>query len=289
MSVVNRSRLDNFGVKVRELRRSTLGTARAVAGGCAVLLTALAAAGCGAGAGPVAAPPAPSSAPVPAVGASSPKSSPTRPEPTDPPGLVPLTAPRAAAESQGDETEFVRQVRENLEQDEVETKLSDSRLLLFGRELCSVLSGGGLLADKVDYWAGFRNLEDGPDAAIVLAANGVFCRALTEDFTSLQLQENAASPTAAERGDLARFVTVLDEPDLGTRVGAIEDPDLERDAAKACALDFGSEWWESGEVARLESSLPEKARMAYVVGLVTAYCPDEADEMIEALEAFGDR
>lgn len=266
---------------------------RPVARGGALLLTALFVAGCGAGSAPLAAPPASPSSSVPTplsiVGSSTPASSQTEPAPSDPPGTVPLASPRAATEFQGDENEFVRQVRENLEQDAVETDLSDSRLLLFGRELCSVLSGGGLLTEKLDYWAGFRNLEDGPDAAILLAAQEVFCRALTEDFTNLQLRENSVSPTAAERADLARFVTALDEPDLGGRVGAIEDRDLERDAAKACTLDLNTEWWESGAVARLESSLPEKARMAYVVGLVTAYCPDEADDMVEALEDFGDR
>lgn len=201
---------------------------------------------------------------------------------------MPPTANRAPADFQGDEARYVREVRANLAQDELRTKLSDDRLLELGRELCSVLSGGGLLTDKVDHWAGFRDLADGSDAAIVLAARDVLCLDLAEGYPRLQLGESLPVPTPAERADLARFVTTLDEPKLAEQLRATPDSELADDADTACGIDFQGEWWDATLAKRVAGSLPADARMDYVVGLVTGYCPAQAEEMIDSLEEFGD-
>lgn len=202
---------------------------------------------------------------------------------------MPLTANRPPADFPGDEARYVREVRENLAQDKVRTKLSDSRLLELGRELCSVLSGGGLLTDKVDHWSGFRDLAaDGSDAAIVLAARDVFCPELADGYTRLELGETLPVPTPAERADLARFVTTLDEPKLAPRLRATPDEDLAEDAETACDIDFHGEWWDATKAKRMAGSLPAEARMDYVVGLVTGYCPTRAEKMVDSLEEFAD-
>ncbi len=263
---------------------------RAPVRGASVLLAAVALAGCAGSAdnesmfGPG---PSVSAAPSTAAKSAPPALPSAAPSPTEAPGLIPLAPDRPAAEFKGDENEFVRRVRDTLTEDKVKTDLSDSRLLRFGREFCSVLSGGGLLSDKVDHWAVFRGLANGPEGAIFLASD-VLCKDQADAYERLLLTEIAPVPTAAERADLARFITALDEPDLVAKVKAIEDSDLAGDAEKACDLDFDSEWWDSAKVARLESSLPKAARMAYVVGLVTAYCPDEAGPMVDSLEDYAD-
>jgi hypothetical protein len=206
----------------------------------------------------------------------------TQAEP-EPPGLVPLAAPRAPSEFAGDEGEFVRAARGTLTEEKVKTKLSDSKLLTLGREFCSVLSGGGLLTTKVDHWAGSRDLKKGVDTAIVLAAQRALCGDLIEGYTRLQSSEYP-EPTAAEKADLARFVTALDQPDLHPVIAQIADADVAGDAADACAMDLDSEWWNSSEAKRLEGGLTEQGRMAYVVGLVSAYCPDRVDRVIDSLE-----
>lgn len=265
----------------------------------ASMLAVLTLTGCTAGSDPVASPSAPAvaAAPVapagpdpPAAPVASPKpAAAPKPAPSEPPGLIPLAKHRPAEEFKGDEGEFVRQARVNLQREEVKSDLSDSRLLKLGREFCSVLSGGGLLTDKVDYWSGFRGLGDGPDSAVFLAAQEVFCGDLADGFTRLGLTEPPPAPTAAERADLARFVATLDEPDFAERVQSLPDTELAGDAAAACDLDFDKEWWDTRAVQRFAGSQPKEVRMDYVVGLVTAYCPDKADPMIESLEDFGDR
>lgn len=205
------------------------------------------------------------------------------PPPSEDPGMIPLAPHRAPTEFTGDEAEFVRQVRGTLAEEKADATMSDSRLLTLGREFCSVLSGGGLLTDKVDHWVVFRELKKGVDDAIVLAAQAVFCADLTENYSRLQLSE-LAEPTTAERADLARFITTMDQPSLEKKVESITDHDLAGDANAACELNFKSEWWNSSAAGKLEDGLGEQGRMAYVVGLVTAFCPDDSDDMIDSLE-----
>lgn len=268
------------------------GPRRLLVRGAAALVCLVALTGCGQAALPPVA--APSSTPAAtATGTSTPTPSGTpapepTPEPTPEPGvIVPLASPRAPADFTGDDAEFVRQVRVILKQDKVSTKMSDSRLVSLGKEFCSVLSGGGLLATKVDHWAGSRDLKQGVDAAILDAARAVLCGDLADGYTRLRVSERS-DPTSAERADLARFVTALDQPDLDKLVAAISDPDVAGDAEEACAIDFDGQWWNSRAARKLEGGLPEQGRMAYVVGLVTAYCPEEADPMIDALEEWAD-
>ncbi|MGQ0844201.1 MAG: hypothetical protein ACT4QF_08700 [Sporichthyaceae bacterium] len=211
---------------------------------------------------------------------------------TKPPKLVespvPLAPVRAPTEFVGSDEDFVREVRENLEEEKVKSELSDSRLLKLGREFCSVLSGGGLLTDKVDYWAGLRELDKGSDAAIILAAQEVFCGELTDGYTRLELGEALTEPSPAEKADLARFVTALDEPDLAEKLKAMSDEQLAADAKRACGIGFHDEWWNRNTAKKVASELPDGNEMDYVVGLVTAYCPKEADDMIESLRDFAD-
>ena len=252
--------------------------------GAVAVISTVALAACASGSSALAPGPVPSVAANPSSApktAASPAT--TAPAPTDPPGLVPLAPHRAPADFTGDDAEFVRQVRGNLEQEKVTSTLSDSRLLSLGREFCSVLSGGGLLTDKVEHWVGSRDLKEGADVAIVLAAHDALCGDLTDGYNRLQLSE-VTVPTDAERADLARFITTLDQPVLEKSVAEISDSDLSGDAADACELDFDDEWWNSTEARKLEGGLPELARMSYVVGLVTAFCPDVADQLIDSLE-----
>lgn len=269
-----------------------MGHRRSAVRAAAALVGALLLAACSAGSGENALPPpvgvatqTPKSTASKAAAPLAPKVTVTPATPTEPeqPGLVPLAAPRAPSEFAGDETEFVRAARGTLTEEKVETKLSDSKLLTLGREFCSVLSGGGLLTTKVDHWAGSRDLKKGVDAAIVLAAQRALCADLIEGYTRLQSSEYP-EPTAAEKADLARFVTALDQPDLHPVIAQITDPDVAGDAADACAMDYDSEWWNSSAAKRLEGGLTAQGRMAYVVGLVSAYCPDRVDRVIDSLE-----
>ena len=204
----------------------------------------------------------------PAPGAASPGAAP----PAPPPARIALAPQRPAEFFPGSDQSFLGAVRQEL--DGVEAPASDADMVDRGRELCSVLSGGGAVADKVDFWSGSFDLGDPAWDAVFRAATTTYCRELADGFRADRTEE--IEPTAAERADLARFVV---RQGLGvTAFDTASDAEVADDAEGSCQTvradpETLGRWVDSGDLSPLMHAL----------GAVTAYCPELSDHVRSTL------
>ena len=166
------------------------------------------------------------------------------------------------------------------------TDFSDEKLIRLGREFCSVLSGGGLLASKVDYWAGVNHLGDGPsrsDVEIFYAAWDAYCPEFRDGYAKVRLGKQSADPTGPERADLARFVAVTKFPRFIEQVRVLSDAEIRAAGSKLCGLPLKRGWSRTKQVQALVSGLPDDIRPFYLIGLGLAYCEERIDAIGDEL------
>lgn len=197
---------------------------------------------------------------------------------------VPITKPTQPSGFAGDDDEFVRVVHEYFDKADVTAQMSDRTLVTVGREFCFVLSGGGMLADKVDFWAGTRHLENGPDVPIFSAAWDVYCPDLAEGYRRIRLGSRSQEPTARQRVDLATFVATLHQPGGVPSIERMSTTEVERAAATLCRMSFDTGWERTPPVVRLTRPVPQAARLQYLAGLALGFCPDVTSEMMASLQ-----
>lgn len=151
---------------------------------------------------------------------------------------VPIAKPKQPSEFVGNDDEFLRRVRKNFDRSDVTRAISDQTLVTLAREFCSVLSGGGMLASKVDFWGGFYHLDNPLSGAMFLAAFDVYCPDLAEGYVRIRTGSQTAEPTVQERADLARFTATFHQPGAVRPIARMSDADVERAAAIVCNVRF---------------------------------------------------
>ncbi|MBL0748997.1 DUF732 domain-containing protein [Nocardioides baculatus] len=193
------------------------------------------------------------------------------------PVAVPLGPTVPPEELPGDDGEFLEQATTNLDDADIDLGLSDDELVERGRTFCSILTGGGMVAAKVDVWSGSLQFDDG-SAEVFDAALDAYCPDLRDGYLTIRTGEGTARPTSEERADLARFF--LDWREVPT--DGLTDGDLSTDAAAVCLAPSGERWLRSKDVRRTLRHVDGPDRVSYLFALTLAYCDDRLDDLKQA-------
>lgn len=209
-----------------------------------------------------------------------PSSSPTTDRADQDPVATALDDPVPPGQLPGDDEELVERATANLEDADIDLGLEDTELVARARMFCSILSGGGMVAAKVDVWAGTIDFFEG-SAEVFDAALDTYCPELRDGYTQIREGDGSAGPTTEERGDLARFFLEMRESDLSDRT----DGELSRDAAAVCLAPSGERWLLSRDVRRTLRPVARRDQVAYLFALTLAYCDERLDQLFEAVGA----
>jgi hypothetical protein len=155
-----------------------------------------------------------------------------------------------------------------------EAPAADARLVTVGREVCSLLSGGGAVATKLDFYAGQRSMSEDGWTAVIGAAIQTYCPDLGPGYFADR--DGPLPMTSPEQADLVRYLV---------RAGAGEDADLRdeqilRLSHKVCGLlDTSPE--------RLPTVPDGAGRTTALVvfAVVNAYCPEHGGELEQLLSS----
>ena len=159
---------------------------------------------------------------------------------------------------------------------DTEAPASDARLVEVGREVCSLLSGGGAVASKLDMYAGQHDYAEEGWTAAVVGGIQEFCPELGPGYFADR--RGPLPMTTAEKLDLFRF---------GVRTGVgveqkISDRAIERLATQVCR-----------QLARdpdhlLQDLNPRSDRATFVTVLsaIVAFCPGDGHVLDELMGGF---
>jgi hypothetical protein len=214
------------------------------------------------------------------------KESPTESSPTPSPSSasedivgVPVTKAKQPSGFPGDDKEFLRRVDGYLLKSGVTTEMNDRTRVAYGRQFCAILSGGGMVAGKVDFWGGTIQIERGPDAAIFVAALDIYCPELAAGYTRIRRGSQTKRPTVAQSADLARFVMTLHHPNVVPAAEALSTRILQRTASEYCKETADLDWPSTPEVVRTANRLPRPGRLLLLVGLTLGFCPETGEQL----------
>ncbi len=158
------------------------------------------------------------------------------------PVSAPITKRVRPSAFRGDDSAYVRQVHTFLDERSVTSPYSDAELVERGRDFCSVISGGGLLAEKVDFWAGFTSIDLDTSVHVFKAAGSVYCPKAFSAYVDLRLAGNTGKPTAREKADLVRFDASVGSGSFATPVDRVSDSRILRDGRRLCSTEFTRGW-----------------------------------------------
>jgi hypothetical protein len=115
---------------------------------------------------------------------------------------LPSTAPE---DFSGDDEHFLAVARCLLIALETDAPASDPRPVTVGREICSLLSGGGAVASKLDMYAGQHDYAEKGWSAVIFGGIQAYCPELGPGYFA---DRSGPLPmTAAEKLDLFRYAT----------------------------------------------------------------------------------
>ncbi|RYB88847.1 hypothetical protein EUA06_18875 [Nocardioides glacieisoli] len=190
---------------------------------------------------------------------------------------MPLATPVPPDDLPGDDEEFLDRATANLDRADIDLRISDEKLVDRGRTFCSILSGGGMVAAKVDVWAASLEFDDG-SGEVFDAAVDAYCPNLLDGYREIRTGDQSAEPTHEERGDLARFF--LDWRKVPT--DDMTDGDLSTDAAAVCLAPSGARWLRSKDVSRTLRHVSDADQISHLFALTLAYCDDRLDDLDKA-------
>ena len=175
--------------------------------------------------------------------------------------LAPQTAPEDFA---GDDEHFLAVTRGLLIALDEEAPAADPRLVTVGREVCSLLSGGGAVAAKLDFYAGQRSMSEDGWTAVIGAAIQTYCPDLGPGYFADR--DGPLPMTSAEQADLVRYVV---------RAGVGDDADVPDDqilrlSRKVCGLLDSS----PDRLPNLVGEGTGRNTAVVVFAVVLAYCPE---------------
>ena len=149
---------------------------------------------------------------------------------------------------------------------------TDNESIALGRDFCTVISGGGLIGDKVEFFSTEYGIVDGTQE-IADAAGPTYCPEAYAAYVAVRAETSPGPGTDVERADLFRFVVRRSTGDP-TAVTEVTDATI-----RARASDFCDRLGEpDADLSNLTSLNPndpeERLQGAYLVGLGLSYCPD---------------
>lgn len=183
------------------------------------------------------------------------------------PRAIAIGDPQPASSFSGDDTAFATELADLLEELSLPAPVDDTTAVSIGKDFCSVLSGGGLLARKVDFWADQHQYAGHDYASIFQAALDQYCH----NFLDAYLTERTVTrkATVPEEVDVVRFVG-----DTGLRDGAFDalpDDRIATEGAATCRQLTA----EPELLATLVGNAAADDR-ALLTGYVLGFCPEVA-------------
>lgn len=184
----------------------------------------------------------------------------------------PISDTTAPADWPGDDAQYLTLLDEGLTAAGYDPVGTDDESVALGRDLCTVISGGGLVGDKVEFFSTEYGIVDGTQE-IADAAGQVYCPEPYAAYVKVRAETAPGPGTDVERADLFRFVVRRSTGDP-TAVTDVTDAKIRERAADFC--DRLSE--PDADLSNLTSLNPndpeERLQGAYLVGLGLSYCPD---------------
>jgi len=151
-----------------------------------------------------------------------------------------------------------------------EADRSDEAVAL-ARRFCSIISGGGLVADKVDYWGAYSQFPDSA-GALLTAAGESYCPAFFAAYTRVRGSDEPAPSTAAEKVDMTRFAfsVVGARPELN-----LSDAAIARQAGEVCALSPA----ELTAATREFIAAGDQASITRTLAFAVGFCPNRRPQL----------
>jgi hypothetical protein len=177
---------------------------------------------------------------------------------------VPITTPRPPSDFDGAEAHAAA-YDDFVEQNAIADARPAGEAYGLTQEVCSILSGGGAVTAKVDYWAGTTGFAAGESLPVIASASAL-CPDELDAYT--RQRDGAAPSTPAVKADLARFYVLQPTGSLGLLDG-LTDEEVAAAAETECTA-----------LADLDGPLPapnddqQRAAQVRTVALALAYCPD---------------
>jgi hypothetical protein len=183
----------------------------------------------------------------------------------DPDARIPVGPQTAPDDFPGDDEHFLAVARGLLIALDTEAPASDQRLVAAGREFCSLLSGGGAVASKLDMYAGQRNYAEEGWTAVILAGIQEYCPELGPGYFA---DRSGPLPmTSAEKLDLFRYAT---RNLIGVEL-RISDRAIERLATRTC-LRVATDPDELLEGLDLTA---DREALVAILAAILAFCPGD--------------
>lgn len=214
-------------------------------------------------------PSSPASASASATTSSTATSAPATTSPAPPAeGAIPIGAPRDPASFQGSDQDFLTTASELLGKVEEKQPVTDKSAIAIGREYCSVISSGGQVASKVDFWSGQRGYLGVPAYdALLRAAGRIYCPDLEKSY--LAASASPTPPTEVEKVDLMRFIGSL-TPGEGGIFAELPDAEIVTRATAVCRREKPKAPLSGADLRRRRTE-PD---FALLVASLSVYCPE---------------
>lgn len=174
----------------------------------------------------------PSARPSPEASSSSDPSvipAPTAAPSFDPNARIPVGPTTPPDSFPGDDEKFLARTRGVLVARSTDAPGADSELVQVGREFCSLLSGGGAVAEKLNLYGGQRNMVEEGWTAVIIAAIETYCPQLGDGYYADRT--NPPETTSNEKADLARYAIRAFKPNArlsDTRIARLADAACDR-------------------------------------------------------------
>jgi hypothetical protein len=196
-----------------------------------------------------------------------------------PDARLPLAEATPAFQFEGDDEELLARARGYLLRLGDDAPTSESDMVGTARAICSVLSGGGAVAAKVDVYAGSRSISGPGWTSVIGAGIDTYCPELGAAYFADR--SNELPRTAAEDADLVRYMVDLT---LGDGYSAdLSDRYIARSSRRVCRVvdrDPDAFAGVAGPGVDLET------RMG-LVAAVLVYCPEHEDLVRDLQRAAG--
>ena len=192
----------------------------------------------------------------------------------DPQARIPLGAQTAPEDFPGDDEHFLAVARGILVSMDTEAPAADPQLVTAAREICSLLSGGGAVASKLDMYAGQRDYADKGWTAVIFGAIQEYCPELGPGYFADR--RGPLPMSSAEQLDLFRYA-------IRTGLGVeqqISDQEIEKLAAQVCHK------LSTDPDHLLQDLNPNADRPTFVTifAAIVAFCPGDGHVLDELMD-----
>jgi len=192
---------------------------------------------------------------------------------------VPISRPREPDDFPGNDGDLIRAFEVHVTHFEVAQKPSEQSVIEYAREFCSVLSGGGLLAEKVNGWGGASRIPTDVDVPVFLAALDVYCAEYAQEYANVRAEGDKVEPSESELADLVRFFAGLPGTVGVSKLEAIPDEEILLRSENMCSAPGGFQALSPSAIRQLTESVPRSSQRGFAGGLVMIECPERVEEL----------